>query len=108
MENKGCKTSGYQWRELKLETVTFQMIVEAARNLKGVIKETDFCYSETLSDLTKGDVYLKLENLRIQGHLKFEGHIIKLFIYLMKRKNAESSHQVLVIMHKGLLLVQVS
>lgn len=56
-----------------METVTFQMIVEAARSLKGVIKETDFCYSETLSDLTKGDVYLKLENLQQSGSFKIRG-----------------------------------
>ncbi|MDO4924272.1 MAG: threonine ammonia-lyase [Turicibacter sp.] len=56
-----------------METVTFQMIVEAARNLKGVVKETDFCYSETLSDLTKGDVYLKLENLQQSGSFKIRG-----------------------------------
>lgn len=59
--------------EIKVETVTFQMIVEAARNLKGVVKETDFCYSETLSDLTKGDVYLKLENLQQSGSFKIRG-----------------------------------
>lgn len=58
---------------IKVETVTFQMIVEAARSLKGVIKETDFCYSETLSDLTKGDVYLKLENLQQSGSFKIRG-----------------------------------
>lgn len=58
---------------IKVETVTFQMIVEAARNLKGVVKETDFCYSETLSDLTKGDVYLKLENLQQSGSFKIRG-----------------------------------
>ena len=56
-----------------METVTFQMIVEAARNLKGVIKQTDFCYSETLSDLTKGEVYLKLENLQQSGSFKIRG-----------------------------------
>ena len=58
---------------IKVETVTFQMIVEAARNLKGVIKQTDFCYSETLSDLTKGEVYLKLENLQQSGAFKIRG-----------------------------------
>ena len=58
---------------IKVETVTFQMIVEAARNLKGVIKQTDFCYSETLSDLTKGEVYLKLENLQQSGSFKIRG-----------------------------------
>lgn len=68
MENKRLSMEG-----TKVETVTFEMIVEAARNLKGVIKETDFCYSETLSDLTKGDVYLKLENLQQSGSFKIRG-----------------------------------
>lgn len=68
MENKRLSMEG-----IKVETVTFQMIVEAARSLKGVIKETDFCYSETLSDLTKGDVYLKLENLQQSGSFKIRG-----------------------------------
>ena len=56
-----------------METVTFQMILEAATHLKGVIKETDFCYSETLSELTEGDVYLKLENLQQSGSFKIRG-----------------------------------
>ncbi len=56
-----------------METVTFQMILEAAKHLKGVIKETDFCYSETLSELTEGDVYLKLENLQQSGSFKIRG-----------------------------------
>lgn len=68
MENKRLSMEG-----IKVETITFQMIVEAARSLKGVIKETDFCYSETLSDLTKGDVYLKLENLQQSGSFKIRG-----------------------------------
>ena len=37
-----------------MENVTFQMVIEAARELKGIIKETDFCYAETLSGLTRG------------------------------------------------------
>lgn len=49
------------------------MILEAAKHLKGVIKETDFCYSETLSELTEGDVYLKLENLQQSGSFKIRG-----------------------------------
>ena len=56
-----------------METVTFQMNLEAAKHLKGVIKETDFCYSETLSELTEGDVYLKLENLQQSGSFKIRG-----------------------------------
>ena len=58
---------------IEVNTVTFQMIIEAARNLKNVVKETDFCYSETLSDLTGGEVYLKLENLQQSGSFKIRG-----------------------------------
>ena len=58
---------------IEVNNVTFQMIIEAARNLKNVVKETDFCYSETLSDLTGGEVYLKLENLQQSGSFKIRG-----------------------------------
>lgn len=56
-----------------MENVTFQMVIEAARELKGIIKETDFCYAETLSGLTKGEIYLKLENLQQSGSFKIRG-----------------------------------
>lgn len=56
-----------------MENVTFQMIMEAAKNLKGVIKETDLCYSETLSGMTNGEIYLKLENLQQSGSFKIRG-----------------------------------
>ena len=58
---------------IEVETVTFQMIVEAARNFRNIIKETGFCYSESLSDLTGGEVYLKLENLQQSGSFKIRG-----------------------------------
>ena len=56
-----------------MENVTFEMINEAARNLKGVIKETDFCYAEALSERVGGKVYLKLENLQQSGSFKIRG-----------------------------------
>lgn len=56
-----------------MENVTFEMIIEAARNLKGVIKETDFCYAEALSERVGGQVYLKLENLQQSGSFKIRG-----------------------------------
>lgn len=61
-----------------VETVTFQMIVEAARNFRGIIKDTDFCLSEALSELTDGEVYLKLENLQQSGSFKIRGAYNKL------------------------------
>ena len=40
-----------------MNTVTFEMIKEAAQNLKGVIKETDFCFAESLSERSGAEVY---------------------------------------------------
>lgn len=56
-----------------MNTVTFEMIKEAAQNLKGVIKETDFCFSESLSERSGAEVYLKLENLQQSGSFKIRG-----------------------------------
>lgn len=70
-----------------METVTFQMILEAAKHLKGVIKETDFCYSETLSELTEGEVYLKLENLQQSGSFKIRGAYNKMIHLSDEEKN---------------------
>ncbi|MFQ6895310.1 MAG: threonine ammonia-lyase [Turicibacter sp.] len=70
-----------------MEAVTFQMIVEAARNFRNIIKETDFCYSESLSDLTGGEVYLKLENLQQSGSFKIRGAYNKM-IHLSDEEKA--------------------
>ena len=72
---------------IEVETVTFQMIVEAARNFRNIIKETDFCYSESLSDLTGGEVYLKLENLQQSGSFKIRGAYNKM-IHLSDEEKA--------------------
>lgn len=64
-----------------MENVTFEMINEAAKNLKGVIKETDFCYAEVLSERVGGQVYLKLENLQQSGSFKIRGAYNKM-LYL--------------------------
>ena len=56
-----------------MNTVTFEMIKEAAQNLKGVIKETDFCFAESLSERSGAEVYLKLENLQQSGSFKIRG-----------------------------------
>ncbi|MDE5978281.1 MAG: threonine ammonia-lyase [Turicibacter sp.] len=70
-----------------METVTFQMILEAHRNLKNIIKETDFCYSESLSELTGGNVYLKLENLQQSGSFKIRGAYNKM-VHLSEEEKA--------------------
>lgn len=72
---------------IEVEAVTFQMIVEAARNFRNIIKETDFCYSESLSDLTGGEVYLKLENLQQSGSFKIRGAYNKM-IHLSDEEKA--------------------
>ena len=72
---------------IEVETVTFQMIVEAARSFRNIIKETDFCYSESLSDLTGGEVYLKLENLQQSGSFKIRGAYNKM-IHLSDEEKA--------------------
>lgn len=56
-----------------MNTVTFEMIKEAAHDLKGVIKETDLCYAETISERSGAEVYLKLENLQKSGSFKIRG-----------------------------------
>lgn len=53
--------------------VTFEMIKEARENLKGIIKETDLLYAESLSTKMDVDIYLKLENLQKSGSFKIRG-----------------------------------
>ena len=56
-----------------MKEMTFDMIVEARNNLKGIIKETDFVYAESLSEKTGAEIYLKLENLQKSGSFKIRG-----------------------------------
>jgi len=53
--------------------VTFEMIEEARKNLKGVIRETDLLYAEHLSAKTGVSVYGKMENLQRSGSFKIRG-----------------------------------
>ena len=55
------------------QTVTFDMIVKAKKDLKGVAKRTDLVYAESLSEKTGASVYLKLENLQRSGSFKIRG-----------------------------------
>ena len=54
-------------------TVTFEMIEQARKNIKGIIKETDLLYAENLSTKTGVELYLKLENLQKAGSFKIRG-----------------------------------
>ena len=54
-------------------TVTFDMVKEARKNLKNIIKETDLLYAERLSEKTGVELYLKLENLQKSGSFKIRG-----------------------------------
>ncbi len=56
-----------------MSNVTFEMIQEAAQNLKPIIKNTELHYANHLSEETNGDVYLKLENLQLSGSFKIRG-----------------------------------
>jgi len=56
-----------------MNNVTFEMIVEAEKNLKGIIKETDLVYANALSEKTEAEVFLKLENLQKSGSFKIRG-----------------------------------
>ena len=56
-----------------MNRVTFEMIEQAEQNLKPIIKQTDLHYANHLSEETKGEVYLKLENLQLSGSFKIRG-----------------------------------
>ena len=53
--------------------VSFTEIEDARENLRGVIHHTLLESSATLSELTGGSVYLKLENFQRTGSFKFRG-----------------------------------
>ena len=53
--------------------VTLNQIYQARANLAGVIIPTPLQYSQTFSDLTGGEIYLKTENLQKTGSFKIRG-----------------------------------
>ncbi len=55
------------------ETVTWKDVEEAYDRVKGVIKNTPIERSSSISDLSGGEVYLKLENLQKGGSFKIRG-----------------------------------
>lgn len=58
---------------------TFDMVFQAKKDLRGVIKQTDLVYAEALSNETGAEVYLKLENLQKSGSFKIRGAYNKMF-----------------------------
>lgn len=52
---------------------TFDMVINARKNLRGVIKNTDLVFAESLSEKLGAEVYLKLENLQKSGSFKIRG-----------------------------------
>ncbi|WP_197029237.1 threonine ammonia-lyase [Alicyclobacillus macrosporangiidus] len=63
----GDLTRGEKW------PVTYEDIVAAREVLRGVAHRTPLTHSRTLSRLTGGQVYLKLENLQRTGAFKLRG-----------------------------------
>ncbi|WP_027340808.1 threonine ammonia-lyase [Halonatronum saccharophilum] len=53
--------------------VTLEDIKEARKSLKGVVKRTELTHSNTFSNLTENQVYLKMENLQRTGSFKVRG-----------------------------------
>lgn len=69
-----------------MEHVTYDMIIEAKKTLKGIIKETDFIHAESLSQKTGLEVFLKLENLQKSGSFKIRGAYNKMVQLTDKEK----------------------
>ena len=64
----------------------FNDIIEARSILKSVIHITPLDYSNTLSRMTGGSVYLKLENLQKTGSFKVRGAYYKIFKLIKTKK----------------------
>lgn len=62
-----------------METLQLSMIEQAEARLKNVIHKTALERSQTFSDLTGGEVYLKYENLQKTGSFKIRGAYNKIF-----------------------------
>jgi threonine dehydratase len=53
--------------------ITLEDIKEAQRTLKNVVHRTALAYSSVLSEVTGGEIYLKMENLQKTGSFKIRG-----------------------------------
>jgi threonine dehydratase len=58
--------------------VSYHDIVRAARLLDGIVSRTPLVKSQTLSNICKAEVYLKLENLQYTASFKERGAYVKL------------------------------
>ena len=58
--------------------VDLNQIISAREKMKGIIHETPLDFSQTFSDMSNNQVYLKLENLQKTGSFKVRGSINKL------------------------------
>ena len=58
---------------MKSPLLTLSDIEIAAKRLKGYVDDTPFLHSQTLSDLTGAEVWLKFENLQFTGSFKQRG-----------------------------------
>ena len=53
-------------------------IISAREKMKGIIHQTPLDFSQTFTDMSHNEVYLKLENLQKTGSFKVRGSINKL------------------------------
>ncbi|MFX3623569.1 MAG: threonine ammonia-lyase [Ectobacillus sp.] len=58
--------------------ITVNDMIEARKNMEGVVHTTPLDYSGTFSKLSKNEVYLKLENLQKTGSFKVRGSFNKI------------------------------
>lgn len=61
-----------------MEQLSLSLIEEAAIYLEGKIRRTPVEYSDKLSEILGGDVFLKLENLQLTGSFKIRGAYFRL------------------------------
>lgn len=74
-----------------MKQLSLDLIEEAAGYLKGKIRETPLEFSEKLSEILGGPVFLKLENLQLTGSFKIRGA----FFRLSKLSKEEKKHGVI-------------
>src|SRR5690349_7603623 len=58
--------------------ISLQDIIAAHEKMKGIVHMTPLDYSSTFSELSKNEVYLKLENLQKTGSFKVRGSYNKM------------------------------
>ena len=61
--------------------VTLSSIEAAAARIGNGVRESSLIFSETASELTGNDIYLKLENLQITGAFKERGALNRLLTF---------------------------